>query len=137
MTYAEKFKDPRWQRKRLEIMQRDEFSCRVCSSKEKTLNVHHSYYVKGRQPWEYPTFSLVTWCEDCHERQHSETFEEAGFTEWEREMDFVLGGKPEETGRFWPVSVEIGMAISDGAYIGDIYEYLVAAMRAFRAGQQV
>jgi 5-methylcytosine-specific restriction endonuclease McrA len=64
--YAEKLKDPRWQRKRLEIMERDGFSCLHCGEHEKTLHVHHSYYVSGREPWDYPGFALLTLCEPCH-----------------------------------------------------------------------
>lgn len=65
-TYWEKLKDPRWQKKRLEIMQRDDFSCQVCSSKDNTLNVHHRLYRKGKSPWEYDDSDLVTLCEKCH-----------------------------------------------------------------------
>lgn len=65
-NYSELLRDPRWQKKRLEIMQRDNFRCLQCGSKVKTLNVHHQYYVKGRSPWEYGNDSLLTLCEDCH-----------------------------------------------------------------------
>ena len=71
MTYSEKLRDPRWQKLRLEIMGRDEFRCRLCRSKEKTLNVHHSYYSKGANPWDYPNDSLVTVCEGCHKLMES------------------------------------------------------------------
>jgi hypothetical protein len=67
-TYAEKLKDPRWQRKRLEIMERDEFKCRHCRSKEKTLNVHHKIYRKGKMPWDYEDAVFVTLCEQCHKK---------------------------------------------------------------------
>jgi len=64
--YFEKLKDPRWQRKRLEVMQRDDYQCRECHSETKTLHVHHTYYEKNTEPWEYPAQSLVTLCEECH-----------------------------------------------------------------------
>lgn len=67
-TYAEKLRDPRWQKKRLEIMSRDKFKCRHCHSEENTLNVHHSYYRAGCAPWDYPDESLVTVCETCHKK---------------------------------------------------------------------
>ena len=67
MTYSEKLKDPRWQRKRLEILQRDGFKCCDCESTTKTLHVHHRYYVSHRLPWEYPGFCYQTMCEDCHD----------------------------------------------------------------------
>jgi hypothetical protein len=71
-TYFEKLKDPRWQRKRLEIMQRDDFKCRTCNSETKTLNVHHIRYFKGREPWDYRDWYLVTLCEDCHKKAEDE-----------------------------------------------------------------
>lgn len=66
MTYAEKLARPEWQKKRLEIMERDGFRCRTCDSAEKTLHVHHRYYISKRMPWEYPSGALVTLCDECH-----------------------------------------------------------------------
>ena len=65
-TYWEKLQDPRWQRKRLEILQRDEFTCLKCGSTKDTLHVHHGYYERNTEPWEYPDDSLHTLCECCH-----------------------------------------------------------------------
>ncbi len=66
-TYGELLKDPRWQRKRLEILSRDEFTCLSCGDKESTLHVHHKHYRRGARPWEYDSAYLVTLCENCHE----------------------------------------------------------------------
>lgn len=66
MTYSEKLRDPRWQKKRLEVMERDGFACQRCESKSKTLNVHHLVYPKGKAPWDAGNEDLVTLCEDCH-----------------------------------------------------------------------
>ena len=66
MSYQDKLKDPRWQKMRLEIMERDGFECRKCEAKDKTLHVHHLYYTKGVQPWEYKKEALLTLCEACH-----------------------------------------------------------------------
>lgn len=69
MTYSQRLKDPRWQKKRLEILQRDNWTCQECLSKEKSLQVHHVIYGK-KDPWEYPDYLYQTLCEDCHgERQ--------------------------------------------------------------------
>lgn len=76
-NYSELLKDPRWQRKRLEIFQLDAFQCRDCNSKEKMLNVHHLYYLKDALPWEYPNSALVTLCSDCHERARSTRWQQA------------------------------------------------------------
>lgn len=67
-SYWEMLQDPRWQRKRLEIMEAAEFTCVMCDSKEKTLTVHHSYYEKDREPWDYPAKSLWCVCDDCHKK---------------------------------------------------------------------
>jgi hypothetical protein len=64
--YSDLLKDPRWQKKRLEIMQRDDFTCQLCLDKETTLNIHHKRYNKARNPWEYDNDVLLTVCEDCH-----------------------------------------------------------------------
>ena len=66
-AYSELLRDPRWQKKRLEIMQRDDFHCTVCGDGENTLNVHHCYYEGGKPPWDYPDASLITICESCHQ----------------------------------------------------------------------
>lgn len=64
MTYAEKLKDPRWQRLRLEVYQRDGFACRYCQDTKTTLNVHHLEY--SGNPWDAPIDKLITLCEHCH-----------------------------------------------------------------------
>ncbi len=71
-TYYELLRHPLWQAKRLQIMQRDQFHCPHCGATDKTLNVHHTYYEKGKKPWEYPAESLVTLCEECHEAAEAE-----------------------------------------------------------------
>lgn len=67
MTYSEKLKHPLWQRKRLEILQRDEFMCQKCYDSETTLHVHHRRYIKGREPWDYEDDNFITLCAPCHE----------------------------------------------------------------------
>ena len=66
-SYLEKLKDPRWQRKRLEIFQRDDWTCQKCFDTKKTLNVHHKLYLPKTEPWDYPDDLLITLCQDCHE----------------------------------------------------------------------
>lgn len=68
-SYIDLLKDPRWQKRRLEIMNIDGFTCQMCYDTTKTLNVHHLIYLPGRMPWEAPDRHLITLCEDCHERQ--------------------------------------------------------------------
>lgn len=68
MSYSSKLKDPRWQKKRLEILNRDNFSCHNCGDTESTLHVHHIAY-QGKDPWETEARLLQTLCEDCHESE--------------------------------------------------------------------
>jgi hypothetical protein len=65
-NFWEAYKDPRWQRKRLEIMELRDFTCEWCGANDKTLNVHHGYYERGKMPWEYDNETLHCLCEPCH-----------------------------------------------------------------------
>lgn len=65
MSYKQKLKDPRWQKLRLKVFERDGFTCFDCDSEDKTLTVHHCYYEKG-DPWDTDIAYLMTLCEDCH-----------------------------------------------------------------------
>ena len=66
MTYSQKLRDPRWQRKRLLILNRDDWACQSCKSKTNNLQVHHIVYAK-RDPWDYPDDCYQTLCDGCHE----------------------------------------------------------------------
>lgn len=65
ISYSEKLRDSRWQKKRLEIFNRDGFKCRSCQSEDETLCVHHLKY--DGNPWDVSNDDLVTLCETCHE----------------------------------------------------------------------
>jgi hypothetical protein len=66
MTYIEKFKNPKWQKCRLKVMERDEYTCQCCGDANTTLNVHHKHYEFNKDPWDYPLTNLITLCEECH-----------------------------------------------------------------------
>lgn len=53
-------------------MQRDGFKCRACGDDKNTLHIHHIRYLRGRDPWEYKDFYLVTLCETCHQAEEDE-----------------------------------------------------------------
>lgn len=72
--YSEKLKHPKWQKRRLEILNRDGFKCRLCDETEETLHVHHIRYERGREPWEHGDESLVTVCVNCHDELHAWNF---------------------------------------------------------------
>jgi len=65
--YFDQLKDPRWQKKRLQILERDNWTCVNCGGTESTLHVHHGCYIRDRPPWEHPDDTLWTLCEECHE----------------------------------------------------------------------
>lgn len=70
MDYKEKLQDERWKSRRREIVYRDKHRCKICGSDSTLLNVHHLYYTKGAEPWEYPDGALVTLCPRCHDWVH-------------------------------------------------------------------
>lgn len=70
--YAEKLRDPRWQKKRLEVFNRDKWSCCLCGDDESTLSVHHKVYENGKEPWDYDNDYLMTLCQPCHEIEYAE-----------------------------------------------------------------
>lgn len=69
-SYSELLKDPRWQKKRLEILQRDNFFCQSCGDSKNTLHVHHASYDDSLLPWEFENEDLITLCEVCHKTWH-------------------------------------------------------------------
>jgi hypothetical protein len=72
--WSSAFRDSRWQKLRLRVMERDKWRCKACGKGDGdgvVLNVHHAYYTAGTSPWEYPLDSLVTYCEDCHTQRHA------------------------------------------------------------------
>ena len=69
-SFLAKYRDPRWQRLRLEVMQEAGFQCQECCSETETLNVHHRLYRKEANPWEYDLDELVCLCQDCHRYIH-------------------------------------------------------------------
>jgi len=66
--YSELLKSPKWQKKRLEILNRDKFTCKLCGDTETSLHVHHAAY-KG-MPWDIDSEQLCTVCADCHSAIH-------------------------------------------------------------------
>lgn len=64
MNYRDKLKDPRWQRKRLEVLQRDSFTCCHCGDDKTELHIHHLKY--SGDPWEAKMEDMITVCVHCH-----------------------------------------------------------------------
>lgn len=64
--YSKKLRDPRWQKKRLEILEAAQWKCEDCGDDKAELQVHHSIYIKGFQPWDYSQNTLMALCSSCH-----------------------------------------------------------------------
>jgi len=82
--YAKKLRDPRWQKARLKVLDRDDWECQECYDKTKPLNVHHCYYDGYKNPWEYPLDSLVTLCEDCHKVESDASMKDVALNQVDR-----------------------------------------------------
>lgn len=99
MTYIEQIKSPKWQKRRLEILERDHFACILCKDKDSELHVHHIVYDKNKMIWEYNGGLLVTLCSNCHENIHAMyrdiniliffTYEKFGFDAAENLISFL------------------------------------------------
>ena len=70
MTFAQHLKDPRWQRKRLEVFQRDNFRCVICAKEDREIHCHHIIYERDRKLWDYPLAMFQTLCSTCHKDRH-------------------------------------------------------------------
>lgn len=75
VDYFEQYKDPRWQKFRLKILEKDGFKCTQCGDDKSPLNAHHLYYISKRKPWEYPIGCVLTLCDTCHESDHEDPTE--------------------------------------------------------------
>jgi 5-methylcytosine-specific restriction endonuclease McrA len=69
--YFERLQDPRWKKRRDEIVARDGFTCVRCLLALRPLEVHHRWYTKPN-PWDEPEYNLETLCDKCHDKEHAD-----------------------------------------------------------------
>ena len=71
MTYKDQLRHPKWQKRKAEILLRDNYTCKnpKCCATDKNLQVHHLEYLGNLLAWEYPDDMLITLCEDCHDAE--------------------------------------------------------------------
>ena len=67
--YATALQHPKWQKKRLEIFQRDLWRCKECGDTETMLHVHHLRYL-CKFPWNELSKNLISLCTNCHKKKH-------------------------------------------------------------------
>lgn len=91
--FSAQYKDPRWQRKRLEILTRDNFTCLSCGATDKQLHVHHCNYYKNEAIYDAWNYGLVTLCEDCHDLVHQLKFRINCSSGWVLAESLLRGGE--------------------------------------------
>lgn len=70
LPWAQQYSHPNWQKRRLQILERDMFTCTKCGNDSEQLHVHHLRYFAGLFVWEVPCRLLITLCKSCHEKEH-------------------------------------------------------------------
>jgi len=130
-TYIEKLRDPRWQRKRLEVLQRDNFECAECGDTKTTLHVHHKAYHPNKEPWDIENKLLQTLCENCHSLEtenikHAsksliDSLKKSGFTSTTMySLETLFNNKDRSWGDNEPAFSILKMVIEDDALWGKV-----------------
>jgi hypothetical protein len=128
-TYAEKLKDVRWQKIRLEALNASGWQCQYCASGQESgvsLNVHHCRYIRGREPWEYQLDQLLVLCERCHKEHHerndklNEVLSRLGPASLERITGFCIAVLEQYEGTETPQFQLQGIEEVDGYALGCI-----------------
>jgi len=70
ISWKEQYCHPNWQKMRLFILNRDDFTCQRCGSHHRLLHVHHTRYRNASFIWDVDPATLTTLCEVCHSREH-------------------------------------------------------------------
>jgi 5-methylcytosine-specific restriction endonuclease McrA len=69
--YRRLLQDVRWKIKAQFIRKRDGHKCQHCGKKTNRLQVHHTIYITGLNPWEYENETLISLCSVCHKKEHN------------------------------------------------------------------
>ena len=123
-SYSEKLKDPRWQKLRLQVMERDQFECQLCDAVDKTLHVHHLVY--SRNPWESPMENLVTVCEDCHTEIEFTLNEVRRISNWDVTL-YAVKDALDLMNQHHPahIGLILGLLRRNPAKVGEVWQLLV------------
>ena len=66
----EQYKNKSWIELKTKVLERDNYTCKICNKKYVELHVHHMTYSKGKFIWEIDSKFLLTVCKLCHEKIH-------------------------------------------------------------------
>lgn len=70
--YNRLLEDRRWKEFRLKVMSERGRRCECCGGTD-ILQIHHTFYISGKMPWEYDIKDMRVLCRTCHQRIHNIT----------------------------------------------------------------
>ena len=68
--YNRLLEDKRWKEFRLKVMSERGNKCECCGGTH-ILQIHHTFYISGKMPWEYNIDDMRVLCKKCHQRIHN------------------------------------------------------------------
>ena len=68
--YNRLLEDRRWKEFRLKVMSERGSRCECCGGTD-ILQIHHTFYISGKMPWEYDINDMRVLCKECHQRIHN------------------------------------------------------------------
>ena len=68
--YNRLLEDKRWKEFRLKVMSERGNRCECCGGTD-ILQIHHTFYISGKMPWEYNIDDMRVLCKKCHQRIHN------------------------------------------------------------------
>ena len=68
--YKHLLKDKRWKEFRLKVLSERGNRCECCGGTD-ILQIHHTFYISGKMPWEYDIKDMRVLCKKCHQRIHN------------------------------------------------------------------
>ena len=68
--YNRLLEDKRWKEFRLKVMSERGSKCECCGGTD-ILQIHHTFYISGKMPWEYDIDDMRVLCKKCHQRIHN------------------------------------------------------------------
>ena len=68
--YKHLLKDKRWKEFRLKVLSERGSKCECCGGTD-ILQIHHTFYMRGKMPWEYDIKDMRVLFKKCHQRIHN------------------------------------------------------------------
>ena len=67
--YNRLLEDKRWKEFRLKVLSERGNKCEFCGGTD-VLQIHHTFYIRGKMPWEYDINDMRLLCRTCHQKIH-------------------------------------------------------------------